>query len=141
LDPAPLTPRPGWLDALWLALPLAAGMQLVGNAIASVLGLVSVVVLQHLLGARLDDPDPTDGAALWLVVAGVLAATGVGLLRLEPWARLTGALLGAVLIGRAALSESPLLGTFAAFGLCWLALIAPPVGRWTTPDGRAARRA
>ncbi len=139
LDPAPLTPRPGWADALWLALPLGAGMQLLACAATAVLGLVSLVGASH----AQDDgvSGASDGALALLLVAGLFVVAGVGLLRLEPWARLGGALLGAALVARAALGEGDATAYVGAMGLGWVALIASPIGRWTTTDGRAARGA
>lgn len=137
LDPAPLTPRPGWLDALWLALPLGAGMQMLASAVTAVLTLVAMVTADRVQDDGVSGA--SDGALEALLVAGILTVGGVGLVQLEPWARFSGALLGAAVAGRAAVAGGA--GYGLGLGLCWLALIAPGVGRWTTVDARAARDA
>lgn len=137
LDPAPLTPRLGWADALWLALPLGAGMQMLASAVTAVLAMVAMVGADRLLDEGVSGA--SDGALEALLVAGILVIGGVGLVRLEPWARFGGALLGAAVAGRAAIASGG--GYGVGLGVCWLLLIVPGVGRWTNDAGRAARDA
>ena len=80
LDPAPLTPRLGWLDALWLALPLGAGMQMIASAVTAVLALLGMMAGDRLQDGGVDGA--SDGALAALLAAGDLVIGGVGLVRL-----------------------------------------------------------
>lgn len=143
LDPSVLRPaRPSWGQAFSLAFPLGLGMFLFTLGCLGILGQCFALALSQLLDAS-PGVAGSQAAAIQFAVMVAAMCVGVGLQRLERWAR-AGALgvgLFACSVGfvDAATSATPML---VSVGLCCLAIaLLRPVRRWFEPEARASARA
>lgn len=145
LDPAPLTPRVTRGQALSLGVALGTGMLLNATGVIGLLGIAWTVLMANLLELSAERARQLPGEKLLVfmfVGATACVVVGTELLRLQPWARYGAAALAFALVGvPAALAGEPPSAVAGGTFLCAQLAILGAVGRWTTPDGRAAARA
>jgi hypothetical protein len=158
-EPASLAPAPGLGHVVGLALPLGLGSLATAVACATLVSGALFVFLRVASAGRGETwPEgPVFEMVLEvgfaIVVAAVELVLGVGLARLQRWARwgFLGLVVLATLVAGARLVLGAVAGDTTFFELVLggsgvvvaevlaLSLFLPPVSRWLTPEGRATR--
>jgi hypothetical protein len=146
-DPDQLRVNVGLLDAASLALPHGLGLLLFTVGFVAVLGETARLVLSLVGGAGGSPVEPSSApkALLKLAVVAIALGVGIGLQRLARWGQYGGAALGGVqilfLVGLVLMDVRVESWAPLPLSVCCLLLLHGKIGRWFTPEGRAASSA